>query len=389
MLGASESYFGACAVSLGHADTAVALLATMPLFMGSIAQAFTGQLVLWLGSRKRLVLLGALGQALSHVGLIAVAAFSLQSFWLLLGLIIVYFMSGMVIGPAWGAWMGALTEGRDRERYFATRSTCVSISTLGAYLWAGYHLRNGAAAHDLSHAYAWLFSIGLVARLASSLMIFHQPDLSPVVRDSMQRVLARTRSAVKGEGFRLAMLLSAFMLGAHVSIPFYTAYMLKTMGLGYDGFALINSVQLIAKAAAFPFTHRIAARFGLPRMLIGSMAGAALVAFMWGADRGIAGLVVAQVISGIAWAGYEFASFQMLLGSTTPKRRVEFLAMSAALGGMMQLSGALIGSFLLARLHLSYREIFLISSILRAIPLVAFVPLFITRPARSLTPARD
>src|ERR1700749_851034 len=85
MLGASESYFGACAVSLGHADTAVALLATMPLFMGSIAQAFTGQLVLWLGSRKRLVLLGALGQALSHVGLIAVAAFSLQSFWLLLG----------------------------------------------------------------------------------------------------------------------------------------------------------------------------------------------------------------------------------------------------------------------------------------------------------------
>ena len=28
MLGASESYFGACAVSLGHGDTALALLAT-------------------------------------------------------------------------------------------------------------------------------------------------------------------------------------------------------------------------------------------------------------------------------------------------------------------------------------------------------------------------
>ena len=55
MLGASESYFGACAVSLGHGDTALALLATLPLFAGATAQAFTGPLVLWLGARKRLV----------------------------------------------------------------------------------------------------------------------------------------------------------------------------------------------------------------------------------------------------------------------------------------------------------------------------------------------
>ena len=390
MLGASESYFGACAVSLGHGDTALALLATLPLFTGAIGQAFTGQFVLWLGSRKRLVALGALVQALSHVGLIAVAALSIKSFWLLLGLIVVYYVAGMAIGPAWGAWMGALTENRDRERYFAVRSTCVSISALGAFLWAGYHLRNGAAAHDLSHAYAWLFTVGLLARLGSSLMLYRQPDPSPVVRDSLKRVLARTRMAVKGEGFKVAMLLSVFMLGAHVSIPFYTAYMLKTMGLGYDGFALLCSVQLIAKAGAFPFTHKVAARFGLTRMLVASLGGAALVAFMWGADRSIAGLVLALVLSGIAWAGYEFASFQVLLGSAKPRQRVEFLAMSASLGGLMQLSGALIGSFLLARFHLSYREVFLISSVLRALPLLGFVPLLAAaRSSRSLTPARS
>ena len=42
--------------------------------------------------------------------------------------------------------MGALTEHRNRERYFAIRSTCLSVSMLGAFLWAGYHLRDGAAA---------------------------------------------------------------------------------------------------------------------------------------------------------------------------------------------------------------------------------------------------
>src|SRR5262245_63517623 len=78
MVGASESYFGACAVSLGHGNTALALLATLPLFAGSMAQAFSGPLVLWLGTRKRLVALGAFVQALSHLGLIAVSALSLD-----------------------------------------------------------------------------------------------------------------------------------------------------------------------------------------------------------------------------------------------------------------------------------------------------------------------
>ena len=122
MLGVSESYFGACAYALGHTDTALALL-TLPLFAGALAQAFTGPLVLWLGSRKRLVVLGAIIQTLSHVGLIAIAASGVTALWPLLSLVLLYFVSGMVMVPAWGAWMGALTEGIDRERYFAVRIT--------------------------------------------------------------------------------------------------------------------------------------------------------------------------------------------------------------------------------------------------------------------------
>jgi MFS family permease len=379
MIGASECYFGTCAVALGHGDTALAMLATLPLFAGSLAQAFTGPLVLLLGSRKRLVALGALVQAISHLGLIAVSAFSVQSFWLLLGLILLYYVAGMVIAPAWGAWMGALTEQRNRERYFATRSTCVSVAMLGAFLWAGYHLRDGAAAHNVSHAYALLFSVGFVARLASSAMLFYQPDPWPTPRDSLRRVLARTRLAVRSDGFRLPVLLGVWLLGAHVSIPFYAPFMLKTLGLGYDGFALLCAVQLLTKALAFPFLPRIASRLSLERMLVGSIALAAVVAYLWGSGAGMAGLIVAQALSGGAWASYEFASFQLLLRSAKPTQRVEFLAMSASLGGFMQLSGALLGSFLLAKVGLGYREVFLVSAALRALPLLIFVPMVLER----------
>jgi MFS family permease len=388
MLGVSESYFGACAVALGHGDTALALLATLPLFAGSLAQVFTSPLVLCLGSRRRLVAAGALIQALTHLGLIAIAVLALPSFWLLLGLIILYYVSGMIIQPAWGAWMGELTERRDRERFFAVRATCMSVSTLSAFLWAGYQLRDGAAHHDLSRTYAWLFGVGFVARLASSVLLYRQPDPLPVRRDNFRRVLARTRSAVRGDGFRVALLLGVWMLGAHVSIPFYAPYMLKTLSLGYEGFALVCAVQLLSKAAAFPFMRWAAQRVGLTRLMAGSMGGAALVALLWGMSPSIGGIVIAQILSGVAWAGYEFSSFQVLLQRARPKQRVEFLAMAASFGGLMQLSGALLGSVLLARGGMHYRDVFMVSALARALPLVAFLPLgAVVR--RQLAAARD
>jgi MFS family permease len=293
----------------------------------------------------------------------------------------------MIIQPAWGAWMGELTERRDRERFFQVRSTCMSVSTLSAFLWAGYQLRDGAAHHDLSHTYAWLFGVGFAARLASSVLLYRQPDPLPVRRDSLRRVMARTRLAVRGDGFRMAIVLGVWMLGAHVSIPFYAPYMLKTLELGYDGYALVCAVQLLSKAAAFPFTRWLAQRIGLTRMMAWSMAAAAAVALLWGVAQSLTGLFFAQVLSGVAWAAYEFSSFQVLLKNARPKQRVEFLAMAASFGGLMQLSGALFGSFLLARGGLHYRDIFMVSAVARALPVLAFVPLFVVK--RQLAAARS
>lgn len=382
MVGASESYFGACAVSLGHTDAALAMLATLPLVAGALTQAFTGALVLWLGSRKRVVVTGALIQSISHLGLIAVAWNASPAFEPLLALVVVYFMSGMMIAPAWGAWMGGLTENVDRQRYFAIRSGCVSAVMVVAFLWAGYHLRDAAMSNRVSHMYAMLFTVGLIARLGSVSMLIAQPDPNAMPRDSLKRVIARTRGAMRGDGFKLAFGLSVLVLGAQISIPFYAPYMLKTLRLDYGEFARMVALQLVARALIFPFAHKLAARFGLQRMLVVAIGHIGLVAWLWGATNWMPALWVAQFLSGIAWACYEFASFQLLLHSGKPSHRVEFLAVAASLGGVMQLSGALIGSWLLTHLGLSYRGVFLVSAFARCLPLFLFMPMLYEKPTR-------
>jgi Na+/melibiose symporter-like transporter len=236
----------------------------------------------------------------------------------LLALVTLYCVSGMVIVPAWSAWMGALTEHVDRERYFARRSGFIAAALLVAFLWGGYHLHDGQASRQLSHAYAWLFGVGLVARTASSVILMLQPDPSLPPRDSLLRVLARTRTSLRGSGMKLALGLSLFMFGAHMSIPFYAPFMLKTLDLGYDGFALLVAVQLICKSLVLPVSHHIAARLGLGRLLALSLLIVSAVAYAWGAAHHIYGLIAAQILSGIGWALYEFASFQLLLRAVRP-----------------------------------------------------------------------
>src|SRR6187549_2410755 len=84
MVGVAESYLGAFAVELGHRDGALALLATIPLLAGSSAQLLASPLVSVLGSRKRLVVLGAAMQALTHVAFGSLAWAQSHSFALLL-----------------------------------------------------------------------------------------------------------------------------------------------------------------------------------------------------------------------------------------------------------------------------------------------------------------
>lgn len=64
MLGTGESYLGALAVELGHGGRELALLVTVPMLCGALSQLAAMRLARLVGSRRRLVVAAAAGQAL-------------------------------------------------------------------------------------------------------------------------------------------------------------------------------------------------------------------------------------------------------------------------------------------------------------------------------------
>lgn len=375
MLGCSESYLGALAVELGHGGTTLAILMTVPLLLGAAAQLLSGALVTWVGSRRRLVAAGALVQALTHLGFMWIALTGHASLWPFLIFKSAFWISGTLIAPPWAGWMASLLRPYARERYFAYRSACLHLALVGSYWLAGLFLNDAHAHGRILPAFTVLMLLALLARGLSALTLGLQGDPHGREQPQLGPPAKRLRDALHGGRWRVAVYIAALGFGAHVAVPFFTPYMLNELKLDYRTYALLTTASISAKAVFFPFCHKLSARVGLRAMLTGGGTAVATIPYLWSLAPGFHGLVLLHILSGTAWAAVEFTSFQLLLGSAKDEWRVEYLALAGALAGLLQVTGSLVGGQLLDRWGLGYREVFVVSSVARGLPLLLLVTL--------------
>jgi MFS family permease len=372
MVGVAESYLGAFAVELGHGPRQLALLSTLPLLAGASVQLFSPLFCALLGSRKRLALMGALGQTASLAALFAIATSQTRSVTPLLAAQLGFWISGGAMAPAWNAWMANLTLHTHRPRYFARRSALNQLALLLAFGSAGYALHHAGA--RVLHCYVLLFSVAFMARLASVAALVAQVDLEPPrrLRIAEARIAERTRSAWHASDFQVAAYLGTLAFGTHLAAPFFTPYMLRELELDYKSFALLSATSILAKALTFPVCHTLAERVGLERLLRAAGLGVALTPLLWACSVNFGVLLFAHVLGGVVWAAVEYASYQLLLDSSPPDLTAEFFSLANCLTGIAQVSSAFLGGLILSRQVASYSSLFLLSSACRALPLVLF-----------------
>lgn len=369
MVGVAESYLGAFAVELGHGPQRLAFLATLPLLAGACCQLFSPKLCAWFGSRKRVAMAGALGQTASLGLLLLVAAYESRSVLLLLCAKVGFWISAGAMAPAWNAWMASLTLHTHRPRYFARRSALNHLSLLIAFGTAGIALE--FAGDQVLPCFVVLFAVGFVARLASVFALGAQADIEPPLRATGDpAILPRLGRALSRGRFRVAVYLALLAFGTQISAPFFTPYMLRELSLDYAQFAALSALSIFTKAITFPFCHRIADRVGLPRLLRWGGWGVALIPLVWALSSRFDALLFAHVLGGAAWAVVEYASFQLLLDAAPADHSAEFFSVSNAVTGVAQVTGSLCGGMLLSKLSLEYTSIFLLSGVLRGMPLV-------------------
>jgi hypothetical protein len=111
-----------------------------------------------------------------------------------------------------------------------------------------------------------------------------------------------------------------------------------------------------------------------------------LLPLAWTQVVGLIPLLAVQVASGAMWAGWEYASLQLLMRDAPRSVGTEFFALTAAVSGALQLVGSVIGSTLLMLTHDSYHAAFTLSSIGRMGALLLLAPWIMQLADRGVWP---
>jgi MFS family permease len=351
MVGFGETYFLANALRLGATTLEQALVVTLPLALGAIGPLLSLRL-LYRAPRRRPVVVSL--TALQAAVLLAMAGSDAAGGLTparLIALSCLYQMCSQGANTAWSSWYGDLVPPELRGRYFARRNRAVHISTAGAVLVGGLVLQRLEPSAVIQAGGGAGFGVILVlaalARGSSAALLARSPE--PAFRGvaGPRRTASFLRTDRGGAAWRLLAFGAAVQLGTYVASPYFVPFMLQELRLTYFEYTMATLAVVAAKSIFLPAWGRVVDGHGARAVYPLAALLTALIPIPFILSNGIVLVLVGQMLSGMAWAGYELSFFSLMLESSYRRTRMPMVAAQNVFNGMAQLAGGLIGALVL------------------------------------------
>lgn len=354
MVGIGETYLAAFALALGMSEVASGLVASLPMVAGGAMQLISIRAVRWLGSEKAWIVTGATIQALSFLPLIFAAVTGSLSPAVLVVIGSIYWGAGLATGPAWNTWIETIVPTGVRTGFFAIRSRCAQLATLGGFLLGGVLLSAGESAGSELLAYATIFLLAAISRLVSVYWLaLHRPIERPVRAARHFPSVASDGSStakVAMRGGRLLVFMVVLQGMVQIAGPYFTPYMLRELNFSYVQFVALIAISFVAKAISFSAWASLSKRSNSRRLLWIGAIGLTPVSALWIVSQNFVWLMVAQLVSGIVWAAYELGFFLTFFEVLPRDKRIRMLTIYN-LGNTVAIAlGALVGGAVLHRM---------------------------------------
>jgi MFS family permease len=378
MVGFGESFISPFAIFLKATASQLALLSSLPQLFGSLSQLLTPKFLEFFKSRKKIVMAGALLQAFSW--LLILYAFYLGGMAVpyLIFFVVLYWIFGMFINPAWNSWMGDLVDRDVSNRYFGYRNKVIGIASLSSLVTGGLILNyvdQGAKASITG--FMIIFGIALAARLLSFFFLTkkHEPEF--VVYEAAKFSFFEFIKQMRFRNYGLFVIyLSLMNFSVNIAAPFFSLYMLQELKFSYITFTIVIASAMFAKIMFMPFWGKLIDKYGSKKILAFTGYVMPLSPLLWLLSSSVSYLILFQLYCGIVWSGFELSASSFIFDSTTSPKRARCVAYYNVINGVMILFGTLLGAFLVKHpLFLTpFLFVFFVTGVLRYITSLIMIP---------------
>jgi len=393
MWGFGETYIAPFAIFLHASNLAMAFIGTGPVLIAAIAQLTGAALLDRVGRRLPIILTGAAIQGAAYLPLfllpILLPSGGIPA--LLIAVTVCFFALGVSV-PPWMSLMGDVVDPTDRGRYFSNRTRIIMYTMLAAMLLAGVTVSQWKNCGHPVAGFGFLFGIACLARLISLFFMRRHYD-APLQKPTENPyfsfwdfVCATPRSNFAKFTFTVALMNGT----AQIAGPFFAVYMLRDLHWSYLQFTVNMAVFLLAQTLFVRWWGALSDRHGNRSVLVATSWLMPLLPLFWIFSTNYFVLLLAQVLSGACWSGFNLAAGNFVYDAVTQAKRPRVFSYYNLLNGLFSVGGAvLIGApiaehapaaFGLGPIHISLISslpvVFIVSSLARALAAWAMLPRF-------------
>jgi MFS family permease len=347
------------AVALGASNAAIGVIAAIP-FLVQLLQLPAVVLVERWRTRRR-ICVGA--SAIGRCFLLACGAAPLlgpsSGIVALIGFLAIYQAMGAIGGCAWNSWMRDLVPNTDYGRFFGRRTAATTaLATLLAILggvvidrWTRYF----AGAPAL--AYSCLFIVSGLIGLYGVYLLSITPDRAMAPVEKPTHPLALLAAPFRDANFRrLIVFLSAWNFAVNLAAPFFTVYMLKTLGYPMAKVMVLTIASQLSNLASLGvwgslidrFSNKAVLSVSAPLFLVCILAWT-FTGLSWASPMTFEMLFVIHMLMGIATAGVALASNNIAMKLSPRGQATAYLAtnsvVTSAFAAVAPITGGLAADF--------------------------------------------
>ncbi|MEI8122967.1 MAG: MFS transporter, partial [bacterium] len=400
MSGFGEQFVGPFAVFLKADDFSMSLLVTLPLILGALAQLAGGYLVEHMGQRRSVIIMTALIQGLGYLPLFWLPyLFPAQGARIAISVAIVMLISVHLGIPSFNSLMGDLIPEQIRGQFFSKRMSLITMAMLVSMLGAGRIATYFEHQHHVWLGFCVIFTIAMLARCCSAFMLtrYYEPPFRPSTGASFT-FIDFIRETPRTNFGRFTFVMAIMNCMTSVSSPFFTQYMIRDLHWTKDQFAAITSAFLLSQIIFVRWWGRICDRHGNRSVIRATSLLLPLMPILWATTHNFTIILGVQVLSGMAWSGFNLACTNFIYDSTPANSRHRIFGYYNVINGMFVLvGGSVLGAWFAANMPSTFRigdltlvflsslpVVFILSGLLRALVSIILIPVF--KEVRSTEP---
>jgi MFS family permease len=350
MVGGGENYLSAFALLLHASAFQIGLLSALPQIVGTWAQLLSVKVLNRFHHRKALILVGAAGQAVVWLPLLALPLVFLEHApWLLIACAVAYVAMGHFAIPAWNSLITDLIDPDQRGAYFGHRARVMTVTSFFALCGAGLLLHAAETWERPWAGFAIVFLLAAAARGVSTGYLARIEESTEAVTREAEFRLLEFLQRERGSNFYRFLVFSGLM---HVSVliagPYFVVYLLKDLQFTYLQYTAWLAAGILGQFLTLKPWGLLGDRYGNKHVLTATGLLVPFLPMLYVISTDFYYLIAVNFVGGVIWAGLSLGLQNYVFDAVRPEDRAKGIAVWNAVNALGWFLGAMIGSWLAA-----------------------------------------